>query len=309
MKKIETIKFKNLRGEAHMQYLLLFKRHVVEMGVAALLPVELWENFNKLFAIETTLVDKTRSSDLTGELAIADARENRNLVGIRHVISAGLYHYDPIVVEAARILDGRYKSFGRIANKPYEEEVAAISILLNDFNGIYATEVVILNLQGWVNDLAEANAEFQRLFVLRNAQITGRPKGSLRETRNKIDDVYRQLRDFIESKITVNPTPELDAFVKTLNTHTAYFNQRAHHRTKLDLANATLDMIPVQHLNGGRAATPLPVVRYDGVPLSFLTDYKVSYKNNRKPGTATVVITGNGAYRGQRKIAFNIVGD
>lgn len=54
----------------------------------------------------------------------------------------------------------------------------------------------------------------------------------------------------------------------------------------------------------GSALTPKPVVTYkasedaQAVTLTEGTDYEVSYKNNTEPGTATIVVTGKGAYQG-----------
>ena len=48
-------------------------------------------------------------------------------------------------------------------------------------------------------------------------------------------------------------------------------------------------------------------VKYGTAKLKAGTDYTVSYKNNKKIGTATVVIKGKGSYVGEKTASFNIV--
>ena len=43
-----------------------------------------------------------------------------------------------------------------------------------------------------------------------------------------------------------------------------------------------------------------------GTKLQQNVDYTVSYQNNRQPGTATVIVTGAGSYRGSKSTTFKI---
>ena len=57
----------------------------------------------------------------------------------------------------------------------------------------------------------------------------------------------------------------------------------------------------------GKAIKPAVTVEYDGVKLKKGTDYTVSYKNNKKVGTASVIITGKGNYSGKQTVKFTII--
>ena len=60
----------------------------------------------------------------------------------------------------------------------------------------------------------------------------------------------------------------------------------------------------------GEAVTPAVTVTLDdGTVLAEGTDYVVDYADNVDPGTATVVVTGIGAYAGEQDISFEIVND
>ncbi len=56
----------------------------------------------------------------------------------------------------------------------------------------------------------------------------------------------------------------------------------------------------------GKARKISPTVKLGGVTLVKDTDYKVSYKNNKNAGTATVTVTGIGEYIGTAKKTFTI---
>lgn len=58
----------------------------------------------------------------------------------------------------------------------------------------------------------------------------------------------------------------------------------------------------------GKATKTKVVVKYGKKKLKEGRDYKVTYKNNRKPGKATAVVKGIGKYKGTKKARFRIYG-
>ena len=74
-----------------------------------------------------------------------------------------------------------------------------------------------------------------------------------------------------------------------------------------DISSATIDPIADQKYTGS-AITPTPVVKVHGSTLSAI-DYTVSYKNNTNVGTATLVVTGKGNYKGTKEATFKIAQD
>ena len=57
----------------------------------------------------------------------------------------------------------------------------------------------------------------------------------------------------------------------------------------------------------GKAQKPSVVVKYGSKKLKNGTDYKLSYKNNKNIGTATITLTGKGSYQGTRRLTFSIL--
>ncbi len=73
-------------------------------------------------------------------------------------------------------------------------------------------------------------------------------------------------------------------------------------RTKLSGAKITVS----DKTYTGKSLKPSPTVTLGGKKLKKNTDYTVSYKDNKKIGTATVTIKGKGKYTGTRKVTFKI---
>lgn len=76
---------------------------------------------------------------------------------------------------------------------------------------------------------------------------------------------------------------------------------------KISQAGITLDVPAAGVAYTGKPHTPKCTVNYLGEELKENKDYKLSYQNNTKAGTATVVLTGMGAYDGTAKKTFKIL--
>ena len=57
----------------------------------------------------------------------------------------------------------------------------------------------------------------------------------------------------------------------------------------------------------GKAIKPKPAVKVAGLKLKLNRDYTLSYKNNKKVGTATIIVKGKGKYKGTVRRKFKIV--
>lgn len=73
-----------------------------------------------------------------------------------------------------------------------------------------------------------------------------------------------------------------------------------------DIANLKFGKLSSKSYTG-KAIKPSVTVKDGDKKLVKGTDYTVSYKNNTKIGTATVIVTGKGKYSGTKELTFNIV--
>jgi hypothetical protein len=306
MKRIISILFKFLRGEAHYQFLNLFNQLLMEFPAVKNLVSVFYSEFVDLLAQEKKIVDAQKSSDYTQQIADADHRDDSLITGIRETVNAALHHFDPAIVAAAQSLWLRLKTFGDIQAKSYEEEAAAIDILIEDLQSAeYASKVGFLGLAPWVNELAEAVADFEELLHLRNIEQSAKPKQRLREIRTQIETVYRNMITHINSAATLDTTNTYTEFIDRLNTRIIYFNDHNHHHAPKSIKTANVDSVSVQQFTG-KAITPIPVLHLDGVELFFAKDFNLIYKNNIQRGVAEMSIVGKGGYAGKKNVTFNI---
>lgn len=75
--------------------------------------------------------------------------------------------------------------------------------------------------------------------------------------------------------------------------------------TRTALSAANVSAVPDKTYTGS-ALRPAPAVTVSGKALKLGTDYTLSYSNNIKVGTATVTVTGKGAYSGSVSKTFKI---
>ena len=218
------------------------------------------------------------------------------------------------MAEAARVLQIRLREFGNVNAKAYEEESAAVQVLLDDLAGTYAPQVALTGLDVWVTELSEAETAFTQLYLQRNTETAQRPQERMTDVRREIEAVYRGMITVVAAAAIMDTTGAYDEFIAQHNAEIVYFNEHNHRHARKDIGAGdacAVDAIDSQSFTG-KAITPLPAARYhDGskpaVDLVFAKDFSVTYKNNVNPGTAECTLHGKGAYKGQKTVTFMIV--
>lgn len=75
---------------------------------------------------------------------------------------------------------------------------------------------------------------------------------------------------------------------------------------RIDIAGAAVSGVNPSYVFTGAEIMPEPTVAVNGITLMYSIDYMVSYENTRDAGSATLVITGIGAYRGETSVSYEI---
>ena len=73
-----------------------------------------------------------------------------------------------------------------------------------------------------------------------------------------------------------------------------------------DISQAKISDVQKVYEYTRKSIKPVPKVTLNNKQLVKNKDYKITYKNNRNVGTATIIITGKGKYSGSKKIEFEI---
>jgi hypothetical protein len=294
--------------------MIVFRKLVLKFpNVQSIVAVDYGE-FTVLVGKEEDLINFMRKSDYTQRIAEADQRVDRTIVGMNAAITASLHHFDPVVVEAAQSLFNRFRAFGNIAKKSYERETLDVNLLIRDLNSSeYSAKVAALALPPWLAELQTAETEFERLLELRNVEYSKKPVENIKKLRQETDVKYHSMTDRVDAASTLDTSGTYDAFIAELNAEISYFNTHSRKTVRKDISTGDECVVEDvgQQAYSGKAVTPIPVVYYreEGKPtveLVFGKDFSLTYKNNVNVGTADIVIRGKGAYRGQKKVTFNI---
>jgi hypothetical protein len=312
MKKIKSIDFSHLRNEAHYEFLWVFRHLVDEFPAVKTLVGVLYEDFITLLVLEKKLLDAARVSALTQQLVEADHRVDRAITAIRAVINAARHSLDPAVAEAARVLYIRLREFGDIRGKAYEEESAAVQVLIDDLGNTYVQQTSLVGLQSWLTELTTAEAEFTRLYLQRGSEAAGRPTERMADVHREIEEKYRNIATFVDVSSITTPG-EYDGFIAKLNVQVQYFNEHNHRPARKDLGagdHTVIEPIETQQYTG-RPITIIPEVHFreEGKETKRLylgEDFSVTYKNNVEVGQAELTIHGKGEYKGQKSLSFHI---
>jgi hypothetical protein len=313
MKKILTVYLHYFRNEAHGEFMVTVRDLILKIPLVQTLLAIYFTDFRNLVTKEQQLINAMKKSDYTEQITDASHRVDRTIIGMNEVLASALHHFEASVVNAAKSLHNRFEAFGNIARKSYEEETYAVNLLITDLlSAEYAAKVNTVGLKPWLTELQAAEAAFELLLGQRSLETSQKPQGEVKEVRHELDVIYHKMTDRVNAAVTMDTSGQYDPFIIQLNTQITYFNDRYHHAPKdLSVGGAcTIEAIPTQ-IYSGKLLTPLTKVyfREEGKPtveLNFAKDYFVTYKNNIEVGTATLVIHGKGAYRGQVTVKFNI---
>lgn len=313
--KIKAVHFRYFRAGEHHDFLTLFRNRLDGSPTVKAIVIAEYGQFVTLLTEEGDLINLIRKSLLTEQIAEADRRVDRCIVGMRALVTGALHHFNPDVVRAAQSLAMRFDAFGALTQQSYREESDLVRLLIADLqSSAYADQVTLVGLTDWVTELLLAENEFESLMQSRGDEYMGKPSGTLQAVRTAIEAVYHTMTERINAAALVGDSPaEINAFIERLNIDVEYANEHCHHHARKDLGagdHTVIEPIDTQQYTG-EPVTPLTKVYYkdEGKPtekLVFAKDYEVTYRNNIQVGMAELIVHGKGLYRGQKRIAFMI---
>jgi hypothetical protein len=307
--KVTTIDTSHMRNETHYQFMEVFRDVITNFKDVIILINALLDLFDQILALEKALVDASRKIPLTKQLAEADARIDRCIVGINSTVNAALHHFDPTMVAAAVILEARLKEFGNIGSKSYENESTAVQILVRDLLNTFAIQVTKLQLTPWVTELDNSEQAFHQLYLERIAEMADLPEVKFIKVRQDIDAVFHKIIEALEADTVSNGDALCGECIGRINNEIVLYKEIIH-RVRHDIEHAVAVPVPTQQYTG-KAIIPIPEVHYvhEGKPtveLVFSVDFTVTYKENVNVGDAEIIIHGKGKYKGQKIVTFNI---
>jgi hypothetical protein len=222
--KTTKISLSNLRNEEHIQFQTEVKDLVTLSDAAKLNISEAFAVFLLVYAKENEALQVIRKSANTEQLADADWDRDHIFRGFADAVKSACNHFNPDKHAAATRFDIVLGQYGNVARKPYNDETADIIKLVQEARGAYASDMSLLSLTDWVDELEVKNQAFDTLMKTR---FTGDAKKTIlrmKQVRIEMDDAYHAIANRLDALMLLNGTETLEPFVRELNTRVDKYN-------------------------------------------------------------------------------------
>lgn len=215
--KIIRLRYEYLRNEAHAAYHESVMSLFGQFTPATLNIQPQYAAYHATYNTELLALDLIRHSKFTAEIEEQDARRDAVYRGFADTVKGATKHFDPARAEAARGLQSLLDHYGNIADKPANDETAAIDDLLRELSGGYQTQLTTLALGEWTAQLTSENTLYKTLVASRYAETAARPDVQMKAARKELDAAFRSLLNQVDALVMVSGAANYDAFIAALN--------------------------------------------------------------------------------------------
>jgi hypothetical protein len=303
--------------EFHKQSYEICERHAAVIAISDLLPV-----YRSKVAQETHGYKWIRRSEYTRKKTETDRARDTALGGIKKIVRACRKHFDPAMRHHAARINILLAGYGDLQHAGYDAGTAAIDSLLASLDSPeYLPSVQSLGVVPWVTELAGQNTLFKSYVNDTAQEQVEKPGINMVAARRETDGALRDITARVTSYAILNGEQAYLPFAGEFNVLVHHYNTLLHEHygrlhAKTDISGACIAPLGVQPYTG-KPVYVIPAVSITGkaedgadtvAELVFSEDYTVNYRNNIYPGTATVIITGIGKYKGKMEVTFNIAG-
>ena len=223
---IKSIYTDRQRNDEHLGFMTETGRILAKYPPASIDVTEpLLTGFNEAVSNEDISYKIVQKSSLTEKIAALDAVSDSIIVGFATYVRSLTSHYDILAQEAAKRIMIQYNAYGNIRKKSYVAQTTDITNLLQDFNGKLRPDIVLLQLEGWVTRIENANNAFLEAFNDRHTEkaekdaLTG-----LKQCRIVSDERFAAIRDRVNAGIVFNGEEKYKELVIDLNVSIDYYN-------------------------------------------------------------------------------------
>ncbi|WP_343664934.1 DUF6261 family protein [Chryseobacterium mucoviscidosis] len=164
-------------------------------------------------------------SDITPEIQALDAQRDNAVIGIKMILEAWQYHFDPETKNNAFALLDILNRFGeRIYKLRYQLETATINSIVAEWEEKHSDKISQLQLTDWVNELKISNQNFNNKYIARTVQLSEVETGVLATARTASTEACRTLKQHIEAHALLTPNAEYDQLMAKLSSLVNQYN-------------------------------------------------------------------------------------
>ncbi|MDR2469490.1 MAG: DUF6261 family protein [Tannerella sp.] len=230
--KLKRIDLHSLHNEEHFNFMrvIIGLLNVTAEDVKAFINV-LIVTLTALLTREEGALEKIRKSPLTDPIMIADELRDSIFRGLELLVEGFMHSAVEAEAAAAKEIQLIIDHYGNVTKKAYNEESGLIYNFIQDLRERCQSALTTLNLTRWVNDLEEANAEFDNLMNRRFEKGAEQDSDSMREIRRSMDLTYQQLVHAVEvgSQLS-NSKADYDHLINEMNQRIDYYRNTLSHR-------------------------------------------------------------------------------
>jgi hypothetical protein len=214
---IQKFDLHSQRNAGHYQFQTDFNSTIIKYSPQELGIVEDYAAYTPLLQDEGVALVAITKSATTEEVETADKNRDFTFRGLADKVTNSLNHYDPVVREAARRTKVIFDGYGNLVPKPDDEESGFISSLIADLRTKVSSEIQILTIVEWIDELERLNNVFIALEATRNSEEATRTELRMKQVRVEVDAAYKKIVKRINALIVVNGEAPYAEFVKELN--------------------------------------------------------------------------------------------
>jgi hypothetical protein len=232
--KIPKLDTHSLRNNAYFQFHTEFHDLVVQHNAETLKIKPLFDDYLPLYNRVEDALKKIIKSEFTAKIHEADKARDEIYLGMAEIVTANLRHFTPDIRQAAERLKILFDAYGKVANKPLNEETSAIYNILQELKGKYTDDVASVGFTQWVAELESRNKIFEGLVKERFDETASRTDIVVKQARAQLDEVYKTIVERINALAVVDGVEIYEAFIKTLNAVIAKYAVKHHKRLNPD---------------------------------------------------------------------------
>lgn len=210
------------------QFISSQANRIHDLGDTVLADVEL----KQLVAVLLTLsgdfnkvLVRVMKSLMTEEIAQQDRLRDRSFAAFKSAVKNATYSDDPDVVRCAVALTILLDTYGNIAREDLDVESASIDKLITDLEGTtYRPMVEGAGIWQNVMRLKADNNTFKAMFSKRTDDTIAKDATDTRELRNKVNEQYALLCDYVVLKARMKDEVQYNQSVDIINTIRNQYN-------------------------------------------------------------------------------------
>ena len=221
--KIERIQFKPMRHKLHCEYHKDVLKIVDKLTQEVILIMEfapLLELYRSCIETQKSLLGMVFKSKYSDEIVETDRNRDKTFSGLKSVVKAMLYHFDPEMQKAAAHIMYYFKRYKNITKKGYDEKSIEIKSFLRNLGGENnMKDLQTLGMTCWYDHLKVYNDHFEYLTHQRYREKAAMPAMRMVDARKKTDECYHRIVTYLEYlQIIGRSLPdEVQTFITELN--------------------------------------------------------------------------------------------